>query len=224
MSIRSSAEKVNGSSSNKSLYVYAFLRDVHRLIAMAYAETDPTQQKATVEEVITQRIVEEIIKLTEATDSPPWTRRYTATDNLPLSFPGKPGKQRPRIDIEILGLSGRPRPRFHFEAKRLGKGNAVGTYLGPKGLGCFVAGRYARNSEEAGMLGYVQASTCDSWAEKIRRSITKYPAKYAVVTGTDWETVQIAPECTDAYRTQHDRASAKRIVRVYHTLLLFHDG
>src|SRR4051794_17169028 len=131
---------------------------------MGYAGTDPTKQKDTVEEVITQRTVEEIITLIEAKDSPTWMRRYTATDNLPLSFPSRPGKQRPRIDIEILCLRGRPRPRFHFEAKRLGPSNPVSPYLGPEGLGCFVTAQYARDSDEAGMLGYVQGGTCDSWA------------------------------------------------------------
>ena len=223
MSIRSSTSKVKEASSNRSLYLRAFLRDAHRLIALGYSGTDPTKQKKTVEEFITQRIVEEIIKLIEAKNSPTWMRRYSATDNLPLTYPGKPGKQRPRIDIEILCLSGRPRPRFHFEAKRLGDGNAVGPYLGPKGIGCFVVAKYARDSDEAGMLGYVQAGTCDSWADKIRQSIANDPAKYAIVAGTDWEAVTIVPGCADSYRTQHDRASLKRVVCVYHTLLLFHD-
>jgi hypothetical protein len=151
-------------------------------------------------------------------------KRYTATDNLPLSFPERPGKKRPRIDIEILCLRGSPRPRFHFEAKRLGPSNPVSKYLGTDGLGCFLTGQYARDGEDAGMLGYVQNGTCDSWAQKIQRAISEDKAAHAVVVGTDWEVVQLAEECPRSYRTQHNRATLGRPVSVYHTLLLFHEG
>jgi hypothetical protein len=222
MSIRSGVRKQAGTSGNRSLYVRAFLRDVHRLIARGYDETFPSQQQKTLEEDITKRIVQEITRLIEAKDAPRWMKRYVATDNLPLSLPKKPAKQRPRIDIEILCTRGSPRPRFHFEAKRLGEGNPVGKYLGEEGLGCFLAGQYARDSDEAGMLGYVQNDTCASWATKIRQAIARASAKHAVVAGTDWEEVKISPECQDSYRTQHNRWTLGKPVTVYHTLLLFH--
>lgn len=222
MSIRSGARKKAGASGNRTLYVRAFLRDAHRLIALGYAGTSPSQRQRTVEEDITELIVQEITGLIEARGAPRWMKRYAATDNLPLSFPKRPGKKRPRIDIEILCTRGSPRPRFHFEAKRLGKGNPVGKYLGKEGLGCFLTGQYARDSDQAGMLGYVQDDTCAAWADKIRRALAKDRAKHAVVAGTDWEQVTVSPQCRAPYRTQHDRAALGRPVAVYHTLLLFH--
>jgi hypothetical protein len=92
--------------------------------------------------------------------------------------PPRKAKRRPRIDIEILYVKRGPRPRFQFEAKRLGLENHVGDYLGKEGLGCFETGQYARDSDDAGMLGYVQKDTCDGWAGKIERSLHKDRVKH----------------------------------------------
>lgn len=55
--------------------------------------------------------------------------------------------------MKIVSAQTLPRTRFSFEAKRLGRGNPVSKYLGPKGLGCFLKGEYAVNEDDAGMLG-----------------------------------------------------------------------
>ena len=116
-----------------------------------------------------------------------WVDRYVVNDEIRLRHPTRKAKKRPRIDIQIVYVKGRPRPRFHFEAKRFGPNNHVGDYLGKEGLGCFLTGDYARDSEDAGMLGYVQHESCDGWAQKIEQSLLKDPAKYCVVSGTSWK-------------------------------------
>jgi hypothetical protein len=117
-------------------------------------------------------------------------------------------------------VKGKPRPRFHFEAKRLGPKNRVGAYLGKDGLGCFVTAQYARESDEAGMLGYVQNDTCDAWVRKIESSLHKNRARHRMVKGTSWEPCSVIDELSNSYLTRHNRPTLGPI-RVYHTLLLF---
>src|SRR5205807_1605835 len=101
---------------------------------------------------------------------------------------------RPRVDIAITNLKAGPWPRLHFEAKRLGKGHPVGPYVGRKWLGCILTGEYARGHDDAGMLGYVQAGSCDEWAAKIRAKLLADRIGYNMVDGTDWEEEKLTSE------------------------------
>jgi len=65
----------------------------------------------------------------------------------------------------------RPRPKYHFEAKRLRKPQSIKDYCGEDGLQCFLSSRYAQESDEAGMLGYVQCDNISTWVERLQLAI-----------------------------------------------------
>jgi hypothetical protein len=201
-------------------YLDKFVKDAHRLVAMSYDRIHPRRLRKTQEEVITQRIVDEINAMIDS-GAEKWMQRYYVSDNPPISGRGRYGKDRKKVDIEIVLTRHIPRPRFHFEAKRLGPEKGVPRYLGIDGLGCFTTGEYASGSDEAGMLGYVQSDACPDWAKKIEASLAKRPERYDVVKGTTWEPHGIITALPYSYRTRHERPSLGRSVWVYHTLLLF---
>ena len=147
--------------------------------------------------------------------------RYHAVDNLPLSHPKKSGKKRPRVDIEITNVRAGRHPQFHFEAKRLGKGYPVGQYVGRQGLGCIIHADYARDHDDAGMLGYVQTGTCDGWGAKIGQKLMANEVTHCLVNGSCWRQSIVTKELSHTFRTQHDRPAISRPVDIYHTLLLF---
>jgi hypothetical protein len=221
MSIASKAAKKAGSSSNRPDYVASFLRDTHRLVARGYARMTPASFKGTIEEVITEKLVEAINAAIQSPGAESWMHRYHAVDNLPLSHPEKSGKKRPRVDIEITNVRAGPHPQFHFEAKRLGRGYPVGQYVGRKGLGCIIHADYARDHDDAGMLGYVQTGTCDDWGAKIEKKLMGDGATHCLLPGSSWRQSIITKELSHTFRTQHDRPSLSRPVDVHHTLLLF---
>ena len=200
---------------------YASSVNAHRLIARGYGRMRPSSFSETEEEVLTEELVVAIKGAIEASGAASWMQRYEVMDDLRVRHPEKQGKKRPRVDIEITNIRPGRRPRFHFEAKRLGKGYAVGQYVGRKGLGCIVAGDYAREHDEAGMLGYVQSSTCGAWAAKIEKKLLENRKGHHLVDGSIWETSRLTGELTHVFRTQHNRPSIARPVDVYHTLLLF---
>jgi hypothetical protein len=131
------------------------------------------------------------------------------------------GKRRPRVDVQISYTKTFPWPRLHFEAKRLGPGNSVAKYTGRKGLGCILAGDYARSHDDAGMLGYVQSGTCAAWAAKIETKLHGNRAGHELVAGTNWRSKTVTPELSTVYLTNHTRVAVGKAVDVYHTLLLF---
>jgi hypothetical protein len=221
MSIASKAAKKAGSSSNRPDYRASFLRDTHRLVAQGYARMTPASFNGTMEEVITEKLVEAINAAIQSPGAESWMHRYHAVDNLSVSHPKKPGKQRPRVDIEITNVRAGTHPQFHFEAKRLGKGYPVGQYVGRKGLGCIVHADYARNHDDAGMLGYVQTGTCDDWGTKIEKKLMRDVAAHFLPHGSCWRQLIITKELSHTFRTQHDRPALSRPVDIYHTLLLF---
>jgi hypothetical protein len=223
MSIRSQSGKAPQPSGNRDAYRDTFLIDAHRLLVLGYARMRPEERQMTEEEIITEDLVKAINELIEGSEGKRWMQRYIAADNHPVGSPNRKGKRRPRVDIEIVQLQGR-RPRFHFESKRLGKSpHTVGKYLGKDGLGCFLEAQYARDSDQGGMLGYVQAGSCEKWARRIENSLLKNPQRHGMLLSTGWEPCRIIDELQYTYRTQHKRPSLGRPIRVYHTLLLFYD-
>jgi hypothetical protein len=221
MSIASQSRKVTGSSANRLDYRTGFLRDAHRLIARGYARLDTASLARTVEEDITDYLASAITDAIQELGSPRWMHRYFVVDDTHVRHPNKRGKKRPRVDIEIINVHSNLRPRFHFEAKRLGRKNGIGKYVGKSGLGCILSGEYAREQEDAGMLGYIQLSTCADWAAKIEKKLTGDRAAYQLRDGSAWEQRSPTPELADVFRTRHERPALNLPVDVYHTLLLF---
>jgi hypothetical protein len=221
MSIASKAWKRAGASANRPDYRAGFLRDAHRLIARGYTRLIPSSLNKTEEEVVTEELVVAINEAIEAPGAAAWMQRYHVVDDRRVRHPKRRGKKRPIVDIEITNIKSVRRPRFHIEAKRLDRRHAVGLYVGRKGLGCIIAADYARENDDAGMLGYVQSATCEDWAAKIRKKLLENRKAHQLVDGSVWETSKLTPELTHVFRTQHNRPSLARPVDVYHTLLLF---
>jgi len=217
MSVSSSSTKKPGKSSNRPAYLQTFVKHVHKLIFAGYQRIDPRTRKKTKEEKITELLVEAINLVIGEADSPKWMERYHATDNRPVSYPGRDDKSRPRVDIEFILCRG-VRPLFHFECKRLGKRHFVRDYLGEEGLGCFLTEQYARGCDEGGMLGYVQSEDCSAWANKIETTLSADANGYRLVPSSKWESHIIINEIPECYRTQHARPSMGRIT-IYHSLL-----
>jgi hypothetical protein len=119
--------------------------------------------------------------------------RYRATPDRPMDVVGREGPKAPRVDTEIV-LCRRGHPRFHFECKRLGRGNNVGKYLGRDGLGCYLREEYAQGCGEGGMLGYVQSEDYAAWACKIETSLMADHNGYRLVANSNWESCLIIPE------------------------------
>ncbi len=140
MSIAAQAMRQPGASSNRPDYRASFLRDVHLLIARGYSRLTPASLSKTVEEELTEHLANAMTDVIDETTSPRWMHRYFVVDDRHVRHARRKGKRRPRVDIEIINVKSRLRPCFHIEAKRLGRGNGVGKYLGKSGLGCILSG------------------------------------------------------------------------------------
>ena len=222
MSLHSKASGALGTPDRRD-YVGQFRRHCHELIATGYNRIRGERHSKSEEDFITQRIKEEIKAAQREKALPRWADRYFVTDQAPVSAPDRVGKDRPKIDIEIESTESRDRPVFHFEAKRLRRedSHSVSEYVGPAGLGSFLAGLYGRTGHEGGMLGYVQSESPEYWARAIERKLQRYPNEGHCLTGDgSWSAVRLIPAFEHTYSTRHDRPRLGHI-NIYHSLLDF---
>jgi hypothetical protein len=154
----------------KAPFRAAFRRHCHRFLATGYTEAlrriqnDPDQETD-----ITGYICEALEKWFR--NNPQESAGYFIKDESPACGTGKTGKRRPRTDI-VIGYAAGTRPEFIFEAKRLHRSKAVGAlYTSAKGMGRFISGLYACQSDEAAMIGYVQTDTLEQWQSDLRRRV-----------------------------------------------------
>jgi hypothetical protein len=199
----------------------AFVAKCHRLLALGYESLDSKTLKSAQETVITGLLVQAINGLLEAEDSPAWMEPFIANDDPPQNTPGRQGKHRRRIDIEMVQLQKGPRPRFLFEAKRLNKRATLAAYLGQDGLNLYARGEYAREQSDAGMLGYVQAGDPASWAEQITNALANNSTKHCVEDDGGLIPHSVVTELAFTYRSRHTRATIGIPITVIHTLLSF---
>ena len=178
----------------------------------------PSKLSTEEEPSITGLIVERMRGFLESPTAPRWAARLAVHDDPPLSVGGLRGKRRPRIDIEVESVIAGPRPRFHFEAKRLYRSESAAEYVGEDGLGSFVAERYAQGHPAAGMLAYVQSDSVQGWVKKLaskldaERSATGLPSRGAV-----WEAFKPPDHDLPSFRSVHQRKSAP--ITLFHTFL-----
>jgi hypothetical protein len=207
-------------------YVVRFRRHCHQLIAAGYGRIHGEDHCGSEEDFITQRLKETIRTAQRERTLPRWAVRYSITDQAPVGVPDRVGKERPKIDIEIESTESRNRPVYHFEAKRLriDDSHSVSEYLGPAGLGMFVAELYGRFGDEGGMLGYVQSESPEHWAEAIGGKVQREPRENHHLTddGT-WVETRLLPALKHTYVTRHTRQTLGKIT-IYHTLLDFRLG
>ena len=169
------------------------------------------------EDHITQELVRAMKLIQVDPASPEWVDRYQIHEQSPQVVDGKIGKRRPKMDIEFECHRRRVRPKLGFEAKRLGNGKSVGDYLGVEGLAAFVNGYYPTTHGEAGMLGYIQEASVESWASKLSAELTRRAKAHAVKAA--WAE-NGAREGQRFYSTTHQSNGAARLI-ITHILLPF---
>ena len=217
----SKSEDPGRSSDRKRVFRAAFRRHCHELLAIGYAKLDAASLRDEEETVITGKLALAMNYALESSDAPTWAAYFIVLDDPPVNAPGRTGKRRRRVDIEVVKTQRGKRPRFQFEAKRLCHSGSVTEYVGPDGMGLFLAGEYARNHPEAGMLGYVQDRTPNDWAAKIEERLSGDRTKYGVTNDGDFRQQNLTPALDNTYHSAHDRPSVGRPISIFHTFLRF---
>jgi hypothetical protein len=175
------------------------------------------------EDFITQRLKESIQAAQDERSLPRWAYRFFITDQVPVSTPGRVGKKRPKIDLEVQSAEAGPRPVYHFEAKRLrhDDSKSVSAYVGKDGLGMFLAELYGRAGDEGAMLGYVQSESPEYWAKKIQGKMERDPkGNHRLTDDGKWTAANLTPQLAYTYASRHHRPTLCDIT-IYHTLLDF---
>jgi len=187
---------------------------------MGYDRLDRSSFRASEEEDITGELVRAMKRAVEDRLAPRWTHTFWVSDEVPVNEVDRKGKRRRRIDIEIIANRPGIRPKFRFEAKRLSDSTSRSNYLGDEGLGRFLAGRYAPESDVVGMLGYVQEGSAAAHSESLRAALQKSPQLYGLRTDGAWVEISVVSDLT-TFRTGHDRCPPHAELVVLHTLLQF---
>lgn len=202
----------------------AFIEQMHQLIYLGYedsiARIKVVDKKANEENSITGFIVEALgNRKREFSPSPEWIKHYAFHDNSPRESEGRIGSDRTRADIIIEFNNESGTPEFFFEAKRLKSGShSVAQYRGDEGMGCFINGDYAQRYDEAGMLGYIQSDSIETWQTKIQEGIKQNSTQLHL---TDSQMpVDIHSEITHEWVSMHQRTGSNpHPIKIYHILL-----
>ena len=152
----------------------------------------------------------------------PWMSMFSVHDDPPINDGKRKGRGRRRVDLRLDSGEFIPRARFQFECKRLGRRHTAKIYLGLEGLGCFLRGDYAKEDDQAGMIGYVQSGNLGDWGMRIEKELMKTPDVYALVPKTEF--VAGIPRSTTChkYHSQHQRGTLGRAIMIDHLLLSFY--
>lgn len=202
-------------------YWSVYRQHIHTLLAWGYANSRNRVQARHDETAITGFIAEAIQDILDDLDSPPWCNQIVIKDDPPIPGGGRTGRKRWRPDLIFESVERRPRPKYHFEAKRLRKQQSINEYLGEDGLQCFISGRYAHESDEAGMLGYVQCDSVNIWMEKLQVAINQdSQGKNELLLSSPPCNIQVVDAFPQEWMTRHGRHSGKSIV-VHHIPLDF---
>lgn len=208
-------------SANRQPYRDAFLRNCHELLAMGYARMDPASFQTEEEPVITGKLILAMNETLESSDAPSWAVHLAVFDDPPVNAPGRSGKRRRRVDIEVMKTQRGKRPRIQFEAKRLYRSDSVAEYLDADGMGLFLEGAYAADHPDAGMLGYVQVGETRDWAGKIGKKLCGDRGKYRMRGDGDFRAQNLIPALDSTYCSKHDRRGVGEPITIFHTFLRF---
>ncbi len=199
-------------------YWSAYRGHIHTLLAWGYNDSKNRVQIRHNETDITGFIAEAIQNRLDDPDSPLWCDQIGLKDDPPVPGGGRTGRKRWRPDLIFESVEKRPRPRYHFEAKRLRKQQSIHEYLGEDGLLCFINGRYADGSSEAGMLGYVQSNDVDAWVKKLQLAIDQdYQDKNMLLLLPPQRTITIVDTFPHEWLSIHGRYTLKNIF-IHHLL------
>ena len=156
-------------------YLPSFVIHAHQLLKLGYDKLNPAEFAAAREETITGSLTAAMKSVLRSRTAPEWTADLTVHDEVHVEDGIRRGKRRLRIDIEFEQVRRGPRPIFQFEAKRLRSAASLHAYLGPGGLGRFLDGRYAKDQDIAGMLGYIQSGTVEQRAAQLGEQTRQAP-------------------------------------------------
>lgn len=215
------SDERNGAAPNTHDLRQVFVVRVHQVLQEGYRRLDAPSLQATAEPAITGELVRSMQGFLRSMDAPDWADHFSVHDDPPVNEVGRQGKERRRIDIRVDAATPRPGAGFAFEAKRLARGYTVSKYLGDDGLGCFLCGAYARQDDDAGMLGYVQDDDEAYWAKEIEDAMRKDEVSHEISGTNWWETHEFPNGPKHVFVSRHRRPAVGRPIAVYHSLLLF---
>lgn len=213
-------EAAETASDNTPVYRISFVSRSHQILRMGYDRLDAPKLSRHGEEEITGELTRSMQEALQDRRAPRWAKNFWAVEETRVHEETRLGKNRLRIDIEIIRSQAGPRPRFRFEAKRLHDVTSRREYLGDDGMGCFLDGRYAGEDSIAGMLGYVQANTVVSHATALKQALKADAEKYATLDDDQWIPTKFI-KAFASYRTSHSRTKGLPDIILQHTLLDF---
>lgn len=203
-------------------YRASFRRKVFKLLILGYGRLDAPRFKESEEPDITGELAREIRRVIEDRSAPRWAWSFCVHDDPPVNIPGRLGKRRPRLDIELELTCRGSHPCYPFEAKRLsGTAFGPGKYVGKGGLQDFLCGKYASEQSEAGMLGYVQSHTQEEWAKRIKKIFSRSADATQVCPGGNWRIAHELDEVPHLYCSKHNRPLVGKPITLFHCFLLF---
>lgn len=209
----------SGQSDNSSDFRRVFRRRVHQLIQLGYECLTPARYSTEQEPAITGELVKAIDEVLDGKRCS-WMSSFSVHDDPPVNDGKRKGKKRLRVDIRFDCSTTSPRTRYRIEAKRLGKGNSLGAYLGAKGLGCFLSGAYGKDEDIGGMIGYVQSLNCQNWSNKI--SVALAQAVYLLRAGSIENLAHFTNREILAFQATHSRPTLNRDIQVDHIFMRFY--
>jgi|GEM_PF-369192 len=213
------SENTNLEEASVDEYWVTYRQHVHTLLAWGYAASRNRVQARHDEPDITGFIAEAIQSILDDPDSPSWCDQIAIKDDPPIPGGGRTGRKRWRPDLIFESVERRPRPKYHFEAKRLRKEQSIDTYLGEDGLQCFLSGRYAHECNEAGMLGYVQCDDISAWVERLQWAIDQDSQdKNELLLLSPQRNFQVIDTFPREWLSKHGRRTGQSIA-IYHLLL-----
>jgi hypothetical protein len=221
MSIRSAADPVDTKDISDLTVRLAFIGNVHRLLALGYRRLDAPKYHDADENLLTQDLAAALRNVTEDVQSPRWAGHFSIHEKRKQNDGKLQGNSRLELDIVFERTQRGIHPCFVIEAKRLGPANPVKIYLGPDGLGAFISCEYAKEHDDAGMLGYVQSETLDIWCDSLGCELATSPAKHRVEANGTWQRHSFRDGPATTYRSRHTRSAGRGPITIYHTLLDF---
>jgi hypothetical protein len=221
MSIRSAAGHVDTKDASDPMMRLAFIGNAHRLLALGYAHLDAPKYHEADEDVLTQDLKAALRKVTEDMQGPRWANHFSIHEKQRQDDSQLQGNSRLELDIVFERTQRGVHPCFVIEAKRLGPTHPIRIYLGPEGLGAFISCEYAKEHDDAGMLGYVQSETLDDWCSSLESRLATSPGKYSVEPTGTWQRYYFRDGPATTYRSCHKRSTGHGPITIYHTLLDF---
>jgi len=102
MSIGTRSHKITTVPTDTPEYWRGFRENVFKLIKMSYDFLIPTQYKNSDEPDISGEFVKKMKEITQSDTAPRWASRFSIHDDPPINEPRRLGKNRRRVDIELV--------------------------------------------------------------------------------------------------------------------------